>query len=111
MIFNVLLYFIVAIRGKIKRQKTVNSVNTVTIVTVIKVLKSGRVPLAENTDIEIWTNSTCVCPKLSRKREYLLIGYEDIVTSRFLFLDNCLAARWQNKWEKRFKVRFMYINI
>ncbi|XP_048730417.1 secreted frizzled-related protein 3-like isoform X2 [Ostrea edulis] len=92
-----------AIQGKIRQQGIVNNANTVTRVEVLKVLKKSKVHIKLNSTVDIWTNSTCVCPKLIRNRTYLLIGYEDTATQRLLFLDNCLAIRWHKRWVKRIK--------
>ncbi|XP_069133018.1 secreted frizzled-related protein 3-like [Argopecten irradians] len=90
-----------AIRARILGHDTANTINTVTRVSVIKVLKSTRVHIIENNGIELWTNSTCVCPKLLRRKEYLILGYDDPATQRLLFFDNCFATKWQKRWEKR----------
>ncbi|XP_061174601.1 secreted frizzled-related protein 3-like [Saccostrea echinata] len=92
-----------AIQGKIKQQGVINNANTVTRIEVLKVLKESKVHIKVNTTVDLWTNSTCVCPRLDSDRTYLLIGYEDTVTQRLLFLDNCLAAKWQKRWVKRIK--------
>ncbi|XP_052688607.1 secreted frizzled-related protein 3-like [Crassostrea angulata] len=92
-----------AIQGRILQQGIINNANTVTRVEVLKVLKESKVQVKVNATVDLWTNSTCVCPRLIRNRTYLLIGYEDAVTQRLLFLDNCLAAKWKKKWVKRLK--------
>ncbi|KAK3103988.1 hypothetical protein FSP39_023440 [Pinctada imbricata] len=91
------------IRGRIQQQGIVNNVNTVSRVTVTSVFKNKVVPIVQGTTVDLWTNSTCVCPKLLKHKEYLLIGHEDPATKRLLFLDNSLATIWKPKWEKRIK--------
>lgn len=101
-----MILLIVAIQGRILQQGIINNANTVTRVEVLKVLKESKVQVKVNATVDLWTNSTCVCPRLIRNRTYLLIGYEDAVTQRLLFLDNCLAAKWKKKWVKRLKVSY-----
>lgn len=95
-----------AIRGVVKGQAIANTINTVTRVTVVKVYRKSRVPIKEGSNIELWTNSTCVCPELMKRKEYLIVGYEDLATKRLLFLDNCLSVKWKNKLDKRIRVSF-----
>lgn len=101
-----MVFLVVAIQGRILQQGIINNANTVTRVEVLKVLKESKVQVRVNATVDLWTNSTCVCPRLIRNRTYLLIGYEDTVTQRLLFLDNCLAAKWKKKWVKRLKVSY-----
>lgn len=103
---HIMILLIAAIQGRILQQGIINNANTVTRVEVLKVLKESKVQVRVNSTVDLWTNSTCVCPRLIRNRTYLLIGYEDTVTQRLLFLDNCLAAQWKKKWVKRLKVSY-----
>ncbi|XP_071122180.1 secreted frizzled-related protein 3-like [Mytilus edulis] len=92
-----------SIRGVVKGQAIANTINTVTRVTVVKVYRSTRVHIQEGSSIELWTNSTCVCPELTKRKEYLIVGYEDLSTQRLLFLDSCLSVKWKNKLDRRIK--------
>lgn len=87
-----------------KGQAIANTINTVTRVTVRKVYRSSRLPIEQGTSVELWTNSTCVCPELTKRKEYLIVGYEDLSTQRLLFLDSCLSVRWRDKLDKRIRV-------
>lgn len=92
-----------SIRGVVKGQAIANTINTVTRVTIRKVYRSSRLPIEEGTSVELWTNSTCVCPELTKRKEYLIVGYEDLSTQRLLFLDSCLSVRWRDKLDKRIR--------
>ena len=99
-----IIFYVAVIRGRVETQGIINNVNTVSRVKVKAVYKHGVVPILQNATVDLWTNSTCVCPKLVKNREYLLIGYEDPAAKRLLFLDTSLAAKWKTKWDKRLKV-------
>ncbi|KAL5007120.1 hypothetical protein ScPMuIL_015926 [Solemya velum] len=72
-------------------------------VTANKVLKSGTVPIREGSNVVLWSDTACICPPVSKKKEYLIIGYEDGSSNRLLHLPKSLVAKWRDKWENSFK--------
>lgn len=52
-----------------------------------------------------------MCPELQKRREYLIVGYEDLATQRLLFLDNCVSVKWKNKLDKRIRVSLNFYAV
>ncbi|KAL3842351.1 hypothetical protein ACJMK2_020377 [Sinanodonta woodiana] len=91
-----------AIAVRLEFIRNINGENSISKAIVLKVLKSRKVQIFDHTEVELWTNSSCVCPQLSSGREYFLIGYEDQASNKLLFTESTLVSRWDKKLEKKF---------
>ncbi|XP_078581185.1 secreted frizzled-related protein 3-like isoform X1 [Branchiostoma floridae x Branchiostoma japonicum] len=75
------------------------------IATTVNVLEEWKhhaisVPKGE---VQLWTNSTCKCPRLKVNQEYIIMGYEDSTKGRLLLLPDSMITNYSSRWQKRFK--------
>ncbi|CAH1787731.1 unnamed protein product [Owenia fusiformis] len=78
--------------------------HVITQVKVKEVLKhSSAIPIKVDNFVELWTNDTCVCPKLADNKDYLIMGHEDQLISKLLFNAGSVAVPYKEKWKKRVK--------
>ncbi|KAK2711771.1 hypothetical protein QYM36_012778 [Artemia franciscana] len=99
-------HFKYAIRGRCKAIQVFGDL-TVTNIHVYDVFKQSKVKIMPNAEYTLWTNSSCLCPRIELGREYLLLGFEDIENQRLLHLSNSIALEWHKqhaekilKWDK-----------
>ncbi|CAM1306120.1 FRZB (predicted) [Pycnogonum litorale] len=89
-----------AIKAEIRSMEVIGEL-TLTNVTINHVIKQTSVPLEAMSTALLWTNSSCPCPKLAVGRKYLIIGYEDVVNGRLLYVFGSVGTRWRNVYIKR----------
>ena len=70
---------------------------------VDEVLKRGKVQISE-TDLTLWTERDCICPRFKVGRTYLILGYEDSTNKRLLFDSRSVALRWRKIWARKIRV-------
>ena len=59
----------------------------------------------------LWTEDSCVCPKIYSGVEYVVMCYEDIVNGRLLLQENCIVEEWSaNDWQRLVKVRTLPVH-
>jgi len=68
---------------------------------VNQVLKHSKVRIPENSDVTLWVEEGCVCPRLRKKYEYLILCYEE--DNRLLYQKGCMAVKWRKVWAARVK--------
>ncbi|XP_046552405.1 secreted frizzled-related protein 3-like [Haliotis rubra] len=88
-----------AIRARVVRKKLNSGGQMKVRVQVTNVIRCGKVGLTS--EVDLWTNSSCLCPSVKRGREYLILGHEDKRLNRLLILPNTIAAKWKDKWVKK----------
>ncbi|CAL4067025.1 unnamed protein product [Meganyctiphanes norvegica] len=77
---------------------------TLSIVHIKEIVKPGRVMVPEGLNAHLFTNRSCACPPLQNDKEYLLMGWEDFVNSRLLYLEGSLAVPYRKKFARKVKV-------
>jgi len=63
----------------------------------------GKVQISQ-TDLTLWTERACICPRLKVGRTYLILGFEDTVNKRLLFDARSVALRWRKIWARKIRV-------
>ena len=57
--------------------------------------------------VQLWTEDSCICPKIYTNREYVVMCYQDLYNGRLLLQDDCLVEEWSaDDWPRLVKVRF-----
>ncbi|XP_064635471.1 secreted frizzled-related protein 3-like [Lineus longissimus] len=88
-----------AIRAKWKESDKDTMGTTIIKVEVVEVIKHGRVAIAVG-DANLWTNTSCICPRFRKSREYFILGHEDAVNERLLYLRQSLSYTWKNTYPR-----------
>ncbi|XP_019632161.1 PREDICTED: secreted frizzled-related protein 3-like isoform X3 [Branchiostoma belcheri] len=73
-----------------------------TTVTVLEEWKHHAISVPKG-EVQLWTNSTCKCPRLKVDQEYIIMGYEDSTNGRLLLLPDTMVTNYSSRWQKRFK--------
>ncbi|XP_077978098.1 secreted frizzled-related protein 3-like isoform X2 [Glandiceps talaboti] len=71
-------------------------------VNVKNVIKESTVPITTG-EMDLWTNSSCVCPEVAKEKEYMIAGHEDKDNGRLMLLPNSLVEDWKEKYVKSIK--------
>uniref|UniRef100_A0A8C4PXF1 Frizzled related protein n=1 Tax=Eptatretus burgeri TaxID=7764 RepID=A0A8C4PXF1_EPTBU len=95
------------IRAGIKQTQQLDCEEIQTTVQVKEVLKSSVLNISQG-EVQIYTNSSCLCPKLVVNKEYLIMGYEDHRLSRLLLFDGCVAEDWEERLRRKVKVSIVH---
>ncbi|KAI8784076.1 secreted frizzled-related protein 3, partial [Biomphalaria glabrata] len=65
-------------------------------VKLAQVIFSGRtVKFPATSDVTLWVNATCACPKLHRGREYLIMGHAEGAVSKLLMSPLTIVTAWK----------------
>ena len=92
-------------KATVKSQVTDSMGRTLTTVHVDDVLKQSHVKISKGTSAQLWTYSECVCPKLTPGVSQIIMGYENPLNDRLLFMEGCIAAKWKKSWPNSIKVK------
>jgi hypothetical protein len=76
---------------------------TIIKVEVVEVIKEGRVAIAVGY-ANLWTNTSCICPRFRKSREYFILGHEDTENERLLYLRQALSYTWKNSYPRLIQV-------
>ncbi|CAH1241144.1 FRZB [Branchiostoma lanceolatum] len=90
-----------ALRVQVKGTETRGS-ELATTVNVLEEWKHHAISVPKG-EVQLWTNSTCRCPRLKVNQEYVIMGYEDSTNGRLLLLPDTMVTNYASKWQKRFK--------
>uniref|UniRef100_UPI00358E3EA2 secreted frizzled-related protein 3 n=1 Tax=Myxine glutinosa TaxID=7769 RepID=UPI00358E3EA2 len=90
------------IRVGVKQTQQVDCEEIQTTVQVKEVLKSSVLNISQG-EVQIYTNSSCLCPKVVVNKEYLIMGYEDHGLSRLFLFDGCVAEDWEERLRRKVK--------
>ncbi|KAK0049363.1 secreted frizzled-related protein 3 [Biomphalaria pfeifferi] len=98
-----------AVKVQMVRGKRVSENEMMYKVKLAQVIFSGRtVKFPATSDVTLWVNATCACPKLHRGREYLIMGHAEGAVSKLLISPLTIVTAWKesqatqiNKWHVR----------
>ena len=94
-----------AVQARVTKRKRVDAHTTTLKIHVLQVLFCARLKFPVSNHVTLWTNSSCLCPRLKPGKTYLLAGHEDSLSGRFLLnTDTALMTKWKDKWGDRLKV-------
>ncbi len=55
--------------------------------------------------VQLWTEDSCICPKIYSNVEYVVMCYQDLYNGRLLLQEDCIVEEWSNDdWPRLVKV-------
>lgn len=94
--------FSYAIKATFKSAEGIEGGPFILTIHVDEVLSMGKVQISQ-TDLTLWTERACICPRLKVGRTYLILGFEDTVNKRLLFDSRSVALRWRQIWARKIR--------
>ncbi|XP_072015411.1 secreted frizzled-related protein 3-like [Amphiura filiformis] len=98
------------IRMRVESFTRENEFTMYTAVNVIDVLVHTDI-FIPNGEVLLWTEDSCVCPKIYSNVEYVVMCYQDLYNGRLLLQEDCIIEEWSSndwprlvkKWNKKLK--------
>ncbi|KAI0213800.1 hypothetical protein LSAT2_001137 [Lamellibrachia satsuma] len=94
--------FSYAIKATFKSAEGIEGGPFILTIHVDEVLSMGKVQISQ-TDLTLWTERACICPRFKVGRTYLILGFEDTANKRLLFDATSVALRWKKFWTRKIR--------
>ena len=64
----------------------------------------GKVKVSSSNTTTLLVTSDCLCPRLRKGRDYLVLGHDDLQTGSLTLSDSSIATRWKHQLARTVKV-------
>jgi len=101
-----------ALRGRVMTRHKLSDSQLQVTLNVSQVLFRGKVKVSSSNTTTLLVTSDCLCPRLRKGRDYLVLGHDDLQTGSLTLSDSSIATRWKHqlartvkRWNRRLTAR------